>query len=33
VRRVWLSRLQLNVQVPAAEFRFTPPRGVAVVNQ
>lgn len=33
VRRVWLSRLLLNVQVPAAEFRFTPPRGVAVVNQ
>jgi outer membrane lipoprotein carrier protein len=33
VRRVWLSRLQLNVLVPATEFRFTPPRGVAVVNQ
>jgi len=33
VRHVWLSRLQLNVQVPAAEFRFTPPRGVEVVNQ
>jgi outer membrane lipoprotein carrier protein len=32
-RRVWLSRLQLNAEVPAAEFRFTPPRGVAVVNQ
>jgi chaperone LolA len=33
VRRVWLSRLQLNVTVPVAEFRFTPPKGVAVVNQ
>lgn len=33
VRRVWLSRLQLNVQVPAAEFRFAPPHGVSVVTQ
>ena len=33
VRRVWLSRLQLNIQVSAAEFRFTPPHGVEVVNQ
>ncbi|HKC48164.1 MAG TPA: outer membrane lipoprotein chaperone LolA [Gemmatimonadales bacterium] len=33
IRRVWLSRLQLNVPVPTAEFRFTPPHGVAVVNQ
>jgi outer membrane lipoprotein carrier protein len=33
VRRVWLSRLQLNVQVPAAEFSFAPPKGVQVVNQ
>src|SRR5512135_1064795 len=33
VRRVWLSRLQLNVAVPAAEFRFSPPHGVTVVNQ
>jgi outer membrane lipoprotein-sorting protein len=30
---VWLSRLQLNIQVSAAEFRFTPPHGVEVVNQ
>ena len=33
VRRVWLSHLQLNIQVPAAEFSFAPPKGVQVVNQ
>ena len=33
VRRVWLSRLQLNVAVSPAEFRFSPPKGVEVVNQ
>jgi outer membrane lipoprotein carrier protein len=33
VRRVWLSHLQLNVTVPAAEFRFSAPHGVEVVNQ
>lgn len=33
VRRLWLSRLQLNVAVPPAEFRFSPPHGVEVVTQ
>jgi len=33
IRRVWLSHMQLNVQVPAAEFSFAPPHGVTVVNQ
>lgn len=33
IRRVWLSHLQTNVQVPTAEFTFAPPRGVSVVNQ
>src|SRR5712691_7771831 len=28
VRRVWLSHLQLNVQVSATEFSFAPPPGV-----
>ncbi len=33
VRRVWLSHLQLNIEVPPAEFRFAPPHGVEVVSQ
>ena len=33
VRWVWLSHMQLNVQVPASEFRFSPPHGVTVVSQ
>jgi outer membrane lipoprotein carrier protein len=33
VRNVTLTSIQANVSVPASAFRFTPPRGVRVVDQ
>ncbi len=32
VRRVTLDHLRINTPIPAASFRFTPPRGVRVVD-
>lgn len=33
VRNVTLTSIQANVAVPASAFRFTPPRGVRVIDQ
>jgi len=33
VRNVTLTSIQANVTVPASAFRFTPPRGVRVIDQ
>jgi outer membrane lipoprotein-sorting protein len=33
VRRVRLSDVRFNAAIPAAEFAFTPPAGVRVIDQ